>query len=313
MINDIIITCKGDAKEIKRIASFIDGKILDASAVVKGKKILIDETNEILSVSDFEKICIAIAEMSPQTEYSLSATGEDKGYLYAIQITYDGFFVKSCDSDYYRIIDLSGINTYEEFMNSGIKVKLTEKKFDDIKTGKGNIYNIRPDAKKPKYSLKIVMNDERIVFPKRKQIIEPINELGEIHTFLERTQWGTSIGAEMCVDVNGEKYYFFARHYDTMKSLQFFVTNESVRFFYEKIGSDAEKTEEEKRQYERIMALAIEEYDTGFEMNPIVEYSGMFSQQLLALYKAISEKAEQSETRVTISLKVANKKADNKG
>ena len=91
------------------------------------------------------------------------------------------------------------------------------------------------------FALLFPMNDERIIYPMKKVILEPIDRIGEIIIISNQSQWGTTIAAEMMVELDGEPIYFFERHYDTMKSLQFFVTSDSIRFFWEK----DEKTDKE--------------------------------------------------------------------
>ena len=101
----------------------------------------------------------------------------------------------------------------------------------------------------------------------------------------------------MKIEIDGELIYLFERHYDTMKLLQFFVTEESVRFFWEK----KDKTDEEIKHYEKIMAIAIEEFDSGFDFSSVCVYDGAFKKQLFELHKAIEKKALDLGTAVTSS------------
>lgn len=297
MIQEFLITYKGNIKLIKEIAGFLEAELED-EVVIKGKSLSITETYMLDSVEDVENIAIKVAVSFPDLPFKLTAVGEEKDYLYNVQVTYDGNLVKASNSNYYRIITLADtINTYEEYQQSGISLKLTPKAFDEIKAGKSHIYNIRPDAKKPKLSVKIPMNDEHIIYPKKKVILEPIDRIGEIILISNQSQWGTTISAEMMVELDGEPIYFFERHYDTMKSLQFFVTTDSIRFFWEK----DEKTDKEIKIYERIMAAAIEEYDSGFDFSTVCHYDGVFKLQLAALHKAIEEKAAELGIAVTSS------------
>lgn len=297
MIQDFLITYKGNIKLIKEIAGFLETELED-EVLIKGKSLSITETYTLDSVEDIENIAIKVAISFPDLPFKLTAVGGEKDYLYNVQVTYDGNLVKASNSNYYRIITLADtINTYEEYQQSGISLKLTSKAFDEIKAGKSHIYNIRPDAKKPKLSVKIPMNDERIIYPKKKVILEPIDRIGEIIIISNQSQWGTTIAAEMMVELDGEPIYFFERHYDTMKSLQFFVTSDSIRFFWEK----DEKTDKEIKIYEKIMAAAIEEYDSGFDFSTVCHYDGVFKLQLAALHKAIEEKAAELGIAVTSS------------
>ena len=295
MVTDLIISFKGTVKDVKRIAAFLTVK-MDDEIVVSGKNIQIPESYALGTPEELEDLAVELAVHFPMSPFKLAATGDEKEYLYNVQILYDGNLVKSSCSDYYRIFALADtIDTYEAFLQSGIKLKLTEKIFEEIKTGKKYIYNLRPDAKKPKLSVKVPMNEEKVIYPKRRIILEPIGELGEITTISDQDQWGTTITAEMTVTVGDEPIFFLERHYDAMKTLRFCVTSESVRFFWEK----KDKTDEERKQYEKIMAAAIEEYDSGFGFSAVCAYDGMLKLQLATLHKAIEQKAAELGITVT--------------
>lgn len=299
MFSDIVISCKGASKDIKKIAAFLATK-LDEEIVCDRKSIQIAESYGLNSFEELENLAVESVIAFPAVPFKLTATGDEKDYLLQVQITYDGSLVKACSSDYYRIVNLADtIVTYEDYQGSGIKLKLTAKAFDEIKAGRSHIYNLRPDAQKPKLSTKIPMNEERIIYPIKRIILKPVNSIGKITTLCNQDQWGATITAEMMIEIDGEPIYLLARHYDTMKTLQFFATSDSVRFFWEK----EVKTDAERRSYEKIMATAIEEYDNCFDS--IFPYNGVFKLQLAALQNAIQEKANELGTLVTASWEIA--------
>lgn len=301
MFNDIIIACKGNSKEIKKILEFLQAEIED-EVVLNGKQIGIAESYELNSVEDIEDIIVKIVIAFPNVSFKLTAIGDEKDYQYNIQITYDGKVVKSSNSHYYKIVIFSDeIATYDDYQKSGMNLKLTETNFNEIKSGTRYIYNIRPDAKKPKLSLKLPMNEERVIFPKKRTILGPVESIGPITTSFDKTEYGTTIIAEMVVEYEGKPLYFLEMHYDTMMALCFSVTDESVRFFWEKRGK---QTEDEQKLYERIMVAAIEDYDNYFDFLPVYKYDGVFKKQLLALHEAIEKEAKNIGVSVTSSWEI---------
>lgn len=297
MFNNIIITCKGSSKEIRQIEELISQQ-LEEEVVISGKTLKIEETDSIDSFESVEKFAVNLSTTFEKMSFKLTATIEEKDYLCNVQIIYDGCFVKAYNSNYYQIVSLPDeIKTFDEYQKSGINLKLTEKTFNEIKAGKSDIYNLRPDAKKPKLAIKIPMNNERIIYPKKRIINIPVDAIGDVDVSYIKDEFGTEIIAEMKIEIDGELIYLFERHYDTMKLLQFFVTEESVRFFWEK----KDKTDEEIKHYEKIMAIAIEEFDSGFDFSSVCVYDGAFKKQLFELHKAIEKKALDLGTAVTSS------------
>lgn len=127
MIQDFLISYKGNIKLIKEIAGFLETELED-EVLIKGKSLSVTETYTLDSVEDIENIAIKVAISFPDLPFKLTAVGEEKDYLYNVQVTYDGNLVKASNSNYYRIITLADtINTYEEYQQSGISLKLTPK------------------------------------------------------------------------------------------------------------------------------------------------------------------------------------------